>query len=394
MTDNTATYFEATILLAAQEPALQHGVRHLLLKEGFDVLVSTDGRQALETLNTRKQPPDLIVSDVDLPPQDGLEFLRTIRANRSWLTIPFLFLTDRHEFESLRQAYLLGADDLLHVPMDRERFLFAIRSKLKRYAELRAQIDQQQRALDEARHEFASMVAHELRTPLASISMAAEILARHFGGRSLPEVQEIIDVMEHGSVRMTRVVEQMVLYMTLESGALKESISAHLRPSPVRDAVIGAIDRARQFHYRGWKNLVHFDELDPNALIWCDLGAVKHALAEVISNAITFAAPDQPIQLTQWVSDGRVWVTVTDYGPGISAEDLLRVFEPYRQVERRKHEQQGIGIGLPLARGIIEAHGGIFELCSVVNRGTQVIIGLPVCEAKEFASGEALAGGV
>lgn len=381
-----------TILLAAEKPTLQRGMKHLLTKEGFAVLVSADGNHALETLRTAARPPDLIVSDVNLPPQDGFEFLRTIRANRLWLTIPFLFLTDRRELEPLRQGYLLGADACLQTPMDREQFLLIIHGKLKRQAELREQIEQQRYALDKARREFTSMVAHELRTPLTSINMAAEILARHFSSHNLPEIQEIIDVMQHGSVRMTRMVEQMVLYMMLESGALRESVSAHPRPSRVRDAVIGAIDRARQFHYRGWKNLIHFNELDPDALVWGDPGAIKHALAEVISNAIAFADPDQPIQLTQWVSDGLVWVTVTDYGPGIPAEDLPYVFEPYRQAQRYKHEQQGVGIGLPLARGIIEAHGGTFELCSVANRGTQVIMGIPVCEAEDFAGDEALAG--
>ncbi|MEL7672318.1 MAG: ATP-binding protein [Chloroflexota bacterium] len=392
MTDHVNACNEATtILLAAETPTLQHGMRHLLKKEGFEVLVAADGREALTTLRKASRPPDLIVSDINLPPQDGFEFLRAIRSNRAWLTIPFLFLTDRHELERVRQGYLLGADDCLVTPMDRERFLLIIHSKLKRYTELREQIEKQQRKLDEAKRAFTSMVAHELRTPLSSISMAADILGRQLNGQGLPEIREMLDIVQGGSVRMGRVVEQMVLYVMLESGALEEAIGAYTYPSLVRDAVIGAIDRARQFHYRGWKNLVHFNELDPGVLVRCDLATLKHALAEVISNAMTFADPDQPIQVTQWVSDGQVWVTVTDYGPGIPAEDLPHVFEPYRQVERQRHEQQGIGMGLPLARGIIQAHHGNFELCSVVDRGTQVIISVPVYQ--DSTAGEELAAG-
>ncbi len=204
----------------------------------------------------------------------------------------------------MRQGYLLGADDCLVTPMDRERFLLIIHSKLKRYTELREQIEKQQRKLDEAKRAFTSMVAHELRTPLSSISMAADILGRQLNGQGLPEIREMLDIVQGGSVRMGRVVEQMVLYVMLESGALEGRRRIHLPQLGARRRH-RAIDRARQFHYRGWKNLVHFNELDPGVLVRCDLATLKQALAEVISNAMTFADPDQPIQVTQWVSDGR-----------------------------------------------------------------------------------------
>lgn len=334
-------------------------------------------------LESQLRPPDLIVSDITMPTMNGLDLLRAVRQNPSWLAIPFVFLTDCDDPEMMRQAYSLGADDYLLRPLDRDRLLLILGSKLKRQAELQAQTRAKQRALDAARDELTLMVAHELRTPLVGIRMATEILAREGNTLDPQQFREILEIIHSGEARMARLVEQAIMFVMLQSGALAESIATQSIPSPVRGAVIGAIARARQFDYRHKDTPIQFDELDPDALVLCDLGALTHALAELLANAIAFATPGSPVQVTQWVSDERVWLTVTDYGPGIPAEELPHVFEPYRQVNRRKYEQQGIGIGLVLAREIIEAHHGTFELCSVTDRGTQVIMGLPLCRECE-----------
>jgi signal transduction histidine kinase len=380
MTSLYSSPSEVNILIAAGKPYVLNGMKHLLQSEGYLVELAADSNEALSTLRKAGRLPDMIVSDVDLPPSDGFDLLRAVRENQDWAGTPFLILTGQTGIEAMREGYLLGADDCLPKPLDREHFLLVVRSKLVRQAQLLEQIRLEKQALDAAKRSLSLMVSHELRTPLVSINMATEILAREINQMDPHELQEIVEVMHNGSSRMSRVVEQIIMFVTLESGALKETLNEGLRPSPVRDAVIGAIDRARQFTYQRRENPVLFDELDPDALIRCDLGALKHALAEVISNAMTFSRPDQPVHLMQWVSDDKVWVTITDYGPGIPEEKLAHAFEPYQQYNRDKYEQQGIGIGLPLSRGIIEAHGGTFELCSVPGRGTQVIIGLPVCD--------------
>jgi signal transduction histidine kinase len=169
----------------------------------------------------------------------------------------------------------------------------------------------------------------------------------------------------------------MVMYVQLQSGALGEAIKRFTQPAYAREAVISAVDRARQFSYRQRDIAVRFDELDPAAMISGDMGSLKHALAELLSNAMAFSRPEDEVVVTQWVADGWVWVTITDQGPGIPEHDLERVFEPYHQSERRKYEQQGIGLGLPLARGIVQMHGGSLELISAQGRGTQVVVGLP-----------------
>jgi signal transduction histidine kinase len=127
---------------------------------------------------------------------------------------------------------------------------------------------------------------------------------------------------------------------------------------------------------------VNVEAYNPEALVTCDPSSLRHALAELIANAAAFSASNGEIVRTEWASDGMVWITISDSGPGIPDDDLERVFEPFYQANRRRFEQQGIGLGLPLAKGIIEMHGGSLELQSRVGQGTLVTVCLPLCGAE------------
>ncbi|HEX3051746.1 MAG TPA: response regulator [Aggregatilineaceae bacterium] len=366
-----------TILFVDDNQALQRSVERLLRVEGFQVILADDGTAALNILN-KEGVPDLIISDVAMPNMDGFELFEEVRQRAEWLNVPFIFLTARDQMKDLRQGYELGADDYLIKPFEQERLLLVIRSKLKRRAELQEHLNVQQAAIDAAKRELSMMVAHELRTPLVSITMVTDILSREFDRMEVNQAKEMVEMMHSGSVRLNRLVEQMVMYVQLTSGALLTAIQSHLRPSYMREAVIGAVDRARQFSYRQQDIPLRYDEHDPDAQIMGDLAALKHALAELLSNAMAFSTPKNEIEVVQWSADHRVWLTITDQGPGIEPEHLARVFEPFYQANRTHYEQQGIGIGLALSQGIIQVHGGTLELKSRVGVGTRATVSLPI----------------
>jgi two-component system sensor histidine kinase/response regulator len=356
---------------------LLRSVERLLRVEGFRVMLAADGWEALQQLEAATDPPDLIISDVSMPQMDGFELFETVRQRDEWLGIPFLFLTARDQRGDLQRGYSLGADDYLVKPLDQERLLMIIRGKLKRRAELLEHIQVQQRALDAAKRELALMVAHELRTPLVSISMVTDILAREIDQMATCQVQELLDTMRGGNIRLTRLIEQMVMYVQLQSGALGDSIRRNERPSLVHDVVVGAVERARQFDYRQRDIPISLEENATGLTINGDVVSLKHALAELISNAMSFSSPDDEVTLVVSRLGDEVCITVNDQGPGIPAEHLDRIFEPYHQINRHRYEQQGIGIGLALAEGIVKAHGGMLTLQSREGQGTQVTIRLP-----------------
>lgn len=377
LTTHYAANGAVSILVVDDNPALLRSVERLLRMEGFRVLLAADGEEALRQLEAATPLPDLIISDIVMPRLDGFELFERVRERTDWLQIPFVFLTACDQADDLRHGYLLGVDDYLVKPLDQERLLLIVHSKLKRNAELSQLLRHQQNALDESKRTLALMVSHELRTPLVSITMVTDILARELAQMGLAQFQDMIEAMESGSSRLQHLVEQMVLFVQLQSGVLQETIEQRVYPNPIHEVLIGASERARQYCVRQRDVPIYLDERDPMACFSGDQGAVKHAVAELLLNAMSFSQGGKPVRVCEWVVDGMVWLSITDEGMGIPEAEIEKVFEPFYQVDRRIHEQQGVGIGLSLARGVIEAHGGVLELHSRLGQGTQVIVGLP-----------------
>ncbi len=361
------------ILVIEDEPAILNNILETLEMEGFETEGVAEGHIGLRV--ARDFQPDLIVCDVMLPELDGFSILLELRHDPATAAIPFIFVTAKADRQSMRKGMELGADDYLTKPFTPPELLAAVMSRLERTTgALRAQRQQ----IDEARRKLVQMVTHELRTPLISISMVPELISRQLGQLTPEQMQDLLADLGTGSQRLKRLVEQMVLITRLEAGALTgERIRSHGLPTQSWELLTAAIDLARKSAYRQPDVTVRLDDRNTDAMVQSDRGALKQALAEVLINAISFSSAGSEVVVSQWRADECVWISVVDHGPGIPAEQLEQVFEDFYQFERESSDQQGIGLGLPLARRIFEAHGGSLTLDSVVGKGTQVVICLP-----------------
>jgi signal transduction histidine kinase len=113
-------------------------------------------------------------------------------------------------------------------------------------------------------------------------------------------------------------------------------------------------------------------------LVRSDPNSLRQALGEIMLNAAAFSKATDEIRVAQWAADDWTSIVITDRGPGIPENELNRVFEPFYQVNRQWFEQQGIGVGLTLVKGIVDLHGGIVEIHSDLEQGTRVTVTLPV----------------
>jgi len=378
VSDDYPQAYETRILFVDDNPALLRSLDRLLRMEGFQVWLAEDGEVALRQLEQATVPPDLIISDIAMPRMDGFQLFEAVRAREEWLDIPFVFLTARDQIEDLRRGYSLGADDYLVKPLDQERLLMIIRSKLKRRAELLGRIQVQQDALNDAKRDLAFLIAHELRTPLVSISMVTDILSAEVGQMDSAQIEDMLSIMRSGSLRLTRLVEQMVMYVQLESGALASAITMVKRPHRADELVKGGVDRGHQLALRPKGQAVEVSGASAEAFVRGDLKALQHALAELVVNALVYSPQGDLPHVRVQRDDDHLAVSVIDHGSGIPAEELAHVCDPYFQVGRHQTEQQGIGLGLTIAKGIVEAHGGWLELESTEGVGTRATVHLPV----------------
>ncbi len=371
--------FDRHILFVDDDVSLQKIIKHLLEPRGVRVTSADNGAIALRLMQDGLLP-DVVIADMEMPEMNGLELYRAIRANNAWTAIPFIVLTAHTEKAALRQALQAGVDDFLTKPFDGERLLLTIYNKTRRAQELTNYADTAHRTLEYVRRDMARMFTHELRTPLVSLNIAIELLRTHRHDLSDADIEDTLGTLQAGVNRLNRIAEQMVMLIQLDTGELQKLIALDRKPGSLWQAVTGCTGQARQFSPRRRDVEVLFNHDETPDTILAEWRTLRHALAELLANAISFSPKGRPVIVNQWNDAGTITLVIIDAGPGIPAERRGDLFRRFNQVEREVHDQQGIGMGLFLARAIIEANGGTLALESATGEGTTVTVRFPQAE--------------
>jgi two-component system sensor histidine kinase MtrB len=223
-------------------------------------------------------------------------------------------------------------------------------------------------ASERAKEEFVSMVSHDLRSPLTVILADSA----DFGTRCAePACAESRASVRHSARRMAVMLNELVDSARLESGTLElqreqVDLGALLRGLAARS--FGAGDRAR---------LQLVDA--PRVLeLHGDRSWLERAVVNVVGNALKYAPGTTPIRIALAEEGDAAVVTVTDHGPGIPADELHLVFQRFYRASNTRRRIEGSGLGLFIARKVIEAHGGQASVQSEVGSGTTIRFRLPL----------------
>jgi signal transduction histidine kinase len=231
----------------------------------------------------------------------------------------------------------------------------------------------EQRRLEAVRRDFVANVSHELKTPITAVRAHLENL---LDGVEQPN-PETLQVMLAQSERLGRLVEQLLDLSKLESGEVplrREGVPL----GPVVREVISEIDVARAD--RGVA--VQSDVPDDLPTVDADRERLHQVLFNLVDNAIRFTPAGGEVRIEAHRHDGSVEVSVADTGVGIPAEALPRLFERFYRVDSaRARGDGGTGIGLAIARSVVEAHGGTISAESEPGHGSTFTFDLPVAEA-------------
>lgn len=362
------------ILVIEDESTIRENIVETLELSGYQAFSAPDGYLGVQL--AREQHPNLIICDIMMEGLDGYGVLEQVRAEPTIALTPFIFITARADRQSMRHGMELGADDYIVKPFTADELLSAVNTRLTR---LKAIGDDAHAQLEGIKQELVRVVAHELRTPLTAINMSVDLLSREMNDLGPDELSAVIETLNNGSNRLNRLVEQMTYVIQLRTGALNERVIARAgMEMDIWTLLVTAVNLARRFAYRETTNKINISGQEHNALIKCDREAVRHALAEIICNALSYSEVTSTVNITMWQADGGIWVSVLDQGRGMTPEQIEQALGDFSQVDRDKHEQQGIGLGLFIAKRIIEIHGGRLDIASAVGKGTEVIIGFPI----------------
>ncbi len=252
----------------------------------------------------------------------------------------------------------------------RQRVVTASRDEVGQLAVAFNRMSSELESLEQVRRDLMANVSHELKTPISALRAHLENL---LDGVERPEPRTL-QVMLAQSERLGRLVDQLLELSRLESGEIplhREPV--RLRPLVAR--VLSEIDVTRQRHDVELAQEVP-EDLPP---VFADAERVHQVLFNLLDNAVRFTPAGGRISVSASGHNGSVDVAVRDTGPGIAPEHLPRVFERFYRVDTsRSRDEGGTGIGLAIARSVVEAHGGRIWAESEPGKGSTFTFELPV----------------
>lgn len=228
------------------------------------------------------------------------------------------------------------------------------------------------RALEREKDELVATLAHELRTPVTAMRGALDLVAGGVAGELSPRAVQLLEVARSNCGRLLRLISDLLDLEITRVGRLQLELE-EVRFSRI---VAGAIEPLRLRAIEAAVELVVRGDLD--ACVRADLHRVVQVLTNVLANALRFSPRESTIDITVCRTPGGVRCVVRDHGPGISAEDLGKLFTRFRQVgSDRDRAGGGTGLGLAISRALIEAHGGTIGVESKPCSGSAFWFELP-----------------
>jgi signal transduction histidine kinase len=418
---------KVNILLVDDQPARLYTYEAILGDLGENLVSAQSGREALQLLMEREFAAILL--DVSMPGMDGFETAALIHQHPRFEKTPIIFVTAVHVTDLDRlQGYKLGAVDYVYVPVVPEILrgkvqvlveLYRKRRELQRLNQelaiansnlqaektrelerlneslalanrelamantsLQEEIGERQRAqnalqdADQRKDEFLAMLSHELRNPLAAIDGAVRLMQH----KNLfdPQLAWARDVLGRQLEHLGRLIDDLLDISRISRG----KITLRREPVELVTVIARAVETVRPL-IEARRHELRVQMPDRPVRLHGDLVRLTQVVSNLLTNAAKYSDDGGHIELlvsTAFGADGdQVEIRVQDSGIGIAADQLGQVFELFRQLENPlARKEGGLGVGLALARGLVEMHGGQIEAISPgIGRGSEFIVRLP-----------------
>lgn len=381
---------KARVLYIEDDQASQRLVNRLLSSNGYEVFTASDGIEGVAL--AQKAQPNLILMDINLPLLDGRALTTRLRSSPNFSETPIIALTAYRDANNRKMALAAGCTGFLTKPINVdafpqqiESFLNGQRHKLSQQEhqehlerhtqELVSQLETKVRELEdtnrrmqelnELKSDFLLLAAEDLQSPLAltrdyldSLEVQLDAAEDH---TAVQPLQSLVQRMKSGINRMRQVSEEIEQASQIMSGLLELNLTQVQLGELVADSVgeFAQVCEHRRLH-------LYMADLGHLPPILGDAAQLRTAVAAIIGNAVKFTPDGGHIYITASTSDNECCLVVQDTGLGIPREEQTYIFDLFYALGSVQNHSTsksafcggGLGLGLPMARGIIEAHNG------------------------------------
>lgn len=345
----------------------------LLTNEKFQVITANGGNKCVEM--AKSEHPDLILLDVMMPDISGFDTAVILKKDPDTADIPIIFLTALNAPSDLVHGFQVGANDFLSKPFSKEELIMRVMHQISLVAAKRIivqQNDELKRTIGN-RDKMYSVIAHDLRSPMASIRMVLNLvvncLSREVVG---DEIFDLIDKANRESEETHDLLDNLLKWTKSQTGRL----NVVFQDFDLAEVVPGVVDIFVMI-----AETKHIElKLDMGAspiMVRADKDMLKTVIRNFISNAIKFSNEGSSIDIFVTVQDKFAKINVRDHGVGISEDRLHNLFRAGKTTYGTNNEE-GSGLGLQLCQDFAEKNGGSVCVESVQGEGSTFSVLVPL----------------
>ena len=356
-------------------------LKALLGREGFNIIYAMNGTEALEKV--KSESPDLVLLDVMMPDMDGFEVAGRLKVEPSQAEIPIIFLTALNDSASVVKGFQLGANDFISKPFRREELLIRVEHQLSLVDARRIILRQMEelRKTIAGRDKLYSVIAHDLRSPMASIKMLCNTIMMSIEPGSVPQdVFEMLEMANKTSEEVFSLLDNLLKWTKSQLGKLSNV------PQPID--LVGLVDGVLEVFKpiaESKSIALALERSIESVEVVVDVEMIKSVVRNLISNAIKFSHKDTTVttrvetRMDERNGLNEVIVIVSDKGCGIKEEDQPKLLnEATHFTTFGTNSEEGSGLGLLLCKDFVAKNNGQLWFTSKPGAGSDFCFSLPL----------------
>ena len=345
----------------------------LLTNEKFQVCTASNGHQCIE--QTKKEKPDLILLDVMMPDISGFDTAVILKKDPETCEVPIIFLTALNSPSDLVKGFQVGANDFLTKPFNKEELVMRVMHQIELVAAKRTIVlqNEQLKRTIQNRDKMYSVIAHDLRSPMASIRMVLNLLVNVVSRDAVgDEIFGLLDKANRESEETHDLLDNLLKWTKSQTGRL----NVVTQDLDLNDIVPGVVDIFRMIAEMKGITLKYLSDQE-HLIVRADNDMLKTIIRNFLSNAVKFTPEGKTIEVFCCDEGDFARVSVRDHGVGIAPERVETIFNNGETTYGTGGEE-GSGLGLQLCQDFARKNGGDVRVESTLGEGSTFSFTVPL----------------
>jgi len=373
----------AKILVIEDEEDVRESYLDMFEFFGYEVDSAPNGREGVVKVTNNDY--DIVITDLNMPEMDGIEVLKVVKKNKPYIEV--IVITGYATLENAIKAMKIGAYDYFTKPIDLEHVKIVLAKciqsiKARKENEELKGLNQKLTELNELKDKFITITNHELRTPLTVLKGYLDLIDMFLPENSDKDLVEALDISKETMKEMVTIIEHLHDLSFFDYGKKNYNKNEFLLTE-----LLQTIFNEMKVLFKSRNINFNFSlEGDPVKIVG-DQERLKRSLRELLQNALKFTSEKGEVNLIYAANDNgkNVFVKIVDSGIGIPVDKQEMIFEPFYEVQNSIHHTTsksdfmggGIGLGLTLAKQVVESHDGQIVVESEPEKGSIFTVVLP-----------------